>query len=161
MPKAIQIRDATIGDSKKVWEINSHPSVRAQSINATAIPWETHEIWFEQQLKRDDSVLKVVLADGVVGGIVRFELLPDALDAIISTALAPRFRGMGIGRHILETASKQLLQQSNYRRIIAYIRPANTASIKAFEFVGYKFIRPAQKAGVDLYEYHLKDSDVL
>jgi RimJ/RimL family protein N-acetyltransferase len=145
------IRRAVIGDARFFWEVNNHPSVRAQSISTEPIPWETHEPWFARKIADTNALLFVAIVDDVRAAVVRFDLAEG--EATIGVAVAPSFRGRGIGARIIVGATEELGRDRPRARPVAWIRPDNVASRRAFERAGYVYVSTGTKEGVLLERF--------
>lgn len=134
MADPLSVRLATADDARFVWEVNNEASVRAQSINTDAIPWDMHEAWFAASLTNPDRVLLIAIADDERVGTVRFDI--NGPDATISVALAPHARGHGYGvATICEGCA--LIAEHGVEEVEALIRPDNGASRAAFTRAGF------------------------
>jgi RimJ/RimL family protein N-acetyltransferase len=134
------MRDATIDDCRFVYDVNTHPSVRTQSINREPIPYDEHCTWFAAQLDASDRYLWIAMnSEGATDvGVVRFDLHENGSAGTISIALAPSARGQGLGRATIHEASRRLSQRLGINTIVALVRPANLASLAAFRGAGYR-----------------------
>ena len=93
----LTVREATVQDEALLLEWANDPVTRANALHAASIPAATHRIWLRQRLaNREGCRLYVVeSARGMPVGQVRFERSNNAWE--IHYALAPRFRGRGLG----------------------------------------------------------------
>lgn len=148
----IHLREANEEDCRFVWEVNNHPAVRAQSISTDPIAWDDHAAWFTRTLSRLDRRLYV----GWVGreriGVVRFDRAAEPDDWVVSIALASEKRGRGLGAALLR-ASREAMARRDARGIVAFIRPDNTPSLRAFTAAGYACVGRAETDGVQLLRY--------
>ena len=135
-----KVRLANEGDVKKIFELSNDPIVRQNSFNSDLIKWEDHIKWFKNKIKDKDCVYFIVEDEaGEFIGQVRFDRLLDVQDEyFIGISISENFRGMGLGSLILKDTSNRLLQDYKARKINAYIRDANSVSIKSFLRTGYK-----------------------
>ncbi len=131
-------------DAKNIFDLSNDPLVRKNSINAEAIEWEGHLVWFDHKLADGDTlfyVLKSVHNDFM--GYVRFDL--DSAEAYIMTIhLIEAWRGKGLGKDIIQQATAYALQRSGIKRVIAYIKEHNIASLKSFEKARYQNVEKKQ-----------------
>ncbi len=147
----LTLRPASEDDVRFVWEVNNEPTVRAQSISTDPIPWEAHQRWFADTLERDDRDLRIVEDNGERCGVVRFDL--DDSTATISIALAATARGRGLGTRSIDRGCEMLCERGEIDRILAFVRPDNVASVKAFERAGFEFQEATRQKSVDLSLY--------
>jgi ribosomal protein S18 acetylase RimI-like enzyme len=122
-------------DCRFVWEVNSEPSVRQQSVRTDPIPWESHVGWFERMLTKEGSLLLIAEEGGVRLGVVRFDRGPEG--AVISVALRPEHRGRGLGTKVISEGTAKALEAGLAEVAIAYVRPSNEPSRRAFLAAGY------------------------
>jgi RimJ/RimL family protein N-acetyltransferase len=66
---------------------------------------------------------------------VRFDI--EGREATISISLDPAQRGKSLGTLLIWAACRKLVRESNVERIIAFIKPDNVASVRAFEKAGF------------------------
>ena len=87
--------------------------------------------WLERRLDDPETALYVAEQDGEPVGTVRLELADVAL---ISITVAPEHRGEGLAVPMIEAACAKVGDFP----VVAEIRPANLASIRAFEKAGFE-----------------------
>lgn len=134
------IRPATVADCRRIWEWANDPATRHQSFDSAPIPWDTHERWFVDALRNPGCWLFVgTTADDTPVGQVRFNRLATAdNEAIVSVGLGPNARGMGLGKRLIALATAELFRISPIALVHAFIKPENTASVRAFERANYR-----------------------
>lgn len=124
-------------DSRMLWDWANSPEVRSVSFSSEPIPRDRHEAWFEARLNDPECVFFV--AEGENGkplGQVRFEI--EAGAALISVCLAPDCRGLGLGPVVISAGVDRLFSaRPDVSRIDAWIKPGNTASLRAFEIADF------------------------
>jgi UDP-2,4-diacetamido-2,4,6-trideoxy-beta-L-altropyranose hydrolase len=134
----IELRGATQGDSKLLFEWRNHPSIRAISINSDPIPWESHQQWFDKVLQDANRPLYIAEQAGTAVGVIRFEI--DNTQAVVSLYLAPDKNGRGLGTQLLLLGEQQLLQgRPEILKIVATVLEGNEASHRLFRRCGYQF----------------------
>ncbi len=149
------LRPATAADAERVFAWANDPVTRAASFTSAPIPWDTHRAWFAASLANperhlliaeDPEVRATTPAADAACAFLRLDLAdaqdrgdavaPDTPAAVISINVAPAARGQGVGRRALAAASATA-QRLGFRAVIAWIRPRNQASVRAFTAVGY------------------------
>jgi N-acetylneuraminate synthase len=151
----LQLRPARHQDARDVWEINRHASVRAAAFSQADIPWENHQIWFDQVLQDSSRDVMVACRDGEVVAVVRFEQPTPELGEI-SVSVKFGQRGRGIGRWAIAEATRYYLSSElEVKGIRAYIKQGNTASRHAFEAAGYQLQGTAMVQEHSVWLYHL------
>jgi len=144
----VVLRRANVDDARFVWEVNNHPSVRSRSVSTASIPWEAHEAWFACRLADAQTILFVATCGGVPAAVVRFELRET--EATISVAVSAAFRGKGVGARVIALASDELTRARPGMRPVAWVRPDNAASLRAFARAGYVRTGSGEADGVAL-----------
>jgi UDP-2,4-diacetamido-2,4,6-trideoxy-beta-L-altropyranose hydrolase len=140
----ISLRPATDGDARRVWEWSNEPEVRAASFRSEPIPWEAHERWFATRLR--DAATKFYIAEkhGPLGQ-TRFAISAD--EATISTSLDAVQRGRGLGSAVILAACERLFVETPVRRVRAFIKPLNDASLLAFARAGFDRVEDVRIEG--------------
>jgi UDP-2,4-diacetamido-2,4,6-trideoxy-beta-L-altropyranose hydrolase len=113
------------------------PVARAASFHSAPISWEDHSRWFAERLRDPQSVIYIgENAAGEPVGVVRFQIKGDT--AVLSVNVAPEFRGQGWGRELIAFSTRLLVRARPIRRIDAFVKPENQASIRLFEASGFR-----------------------
>lgn len=129
------VRHGEIRDEDLLLEWANDPVTRANGYNTDTIAREDHVRWYRNKLRNpiDCRLFVIETATGVPVGQVRFDRRNGEWE--ISYAVAPPFRGRGIGRPMLEAALNELDQGSD--TIIGQVKPDNAASRRIFEAMGF------------------------
>jgi UDP-2,4-diacetamido-2,4,6-trideoxy-beta-L-altropyranose hydrolase len=133
----LKLREAEPRDVRLLFDWANDPAARAQSFTQATIPWEDHERWFARKLA--DARCLLLIAEDAQGrpvGQVRFDVGEDA-SAIISVSMAPEQRGRGYGAAAIAQACEALRARRGALTVLAYIRPDNLASQRAFSRAGF------------------------
>lgn len=138
----VELRPASFEDIGFLFDLRNEPTVREASFNPAPVDWNTHTSWF-RRCKSDGSLIYIVEINGVASGYVRFHPI-NSCDFDVAVALMPDARGQGAGSMAIAMAS-DLAEAAGARRLIARIRPENTASIRAFESAGYVSAENAER----------------
>lgn len=133
---SLSIRCATVADMRAVWEINNHPTVRANALNEASIPYESHSKWYQDVLTSKHRLLWVSEANSTVVGVVRVDLDEDAR---ITIAIHQDWRGKGVGRSLLQQCMNRLSVRPDIRELSAQIRQENVHSRALFEQLGFRY----------------------
>lgn len=144
----VTLRRAEAADARFMWEVNNHPTARAESISTNPIPWETHEAWFARKLADPSALVFIGLVDGKRAGVVRFDIHDG--EGTISIAVSPAHRGHGVGSALIARATDALLSERPAVTPIAWVRRRNEASLRAFARAGYIAEGAALEDGVEL-----------
>jgi len=136
-------------DCKKIWEWANDPDVRAVSFLSEPVPWEEHLKWFRSKLNNNDCLFLVCLeSEDLPIGQVRFDIMREEKEAVISVSVDRNYRGKGYGSAMIRLASQMLFGLSGVNTIHAYIKQNNEPSIRAFMKAGYR------KSGVTMIKGH-------
>ena len=150
---AIDLRRVTQSDCKMLWEWANDIAVRTESFSSAPIGWSQHLDWFTRKTNDSSCFMFIGLnSNGVPVGQVRFDLDAD-LAATVGVTVAPVHRGIGYGTPLISRAVKELFSVSDARKVHAYIKPGNKASIKAFEQAGFHWVEMTKVRGTEALHY--------
>lgn len=129
------VRHGELRDEGLLLDWANDPTTRANGYSTNTIAREDHARWYRAQLRNPVGcrLFVVETAMGVPVGQVRFDDRYGEWE--ISYAVAPAFRGRGIGRPMLEAALSELNQGSD--TIIGQVKPDNVPSRRIFEAMGF------------------------
>ena len=146
-------RIASEKDIKDVFHLSNEEQVRQNSINKEKIDYLDHVEWFSKVLNASDYRLYIVEDDKEFLGQVKFQVID--VTALISISIHPAFRGAGKGKTIISEAIKFLrLDIPEITKIVAFIDPRNTASIKSFLSAGF-INMGTEKIGLEKYNKYI------
>jgi UDP-2,4-diacetamido-2,4,6-trideoxy-beta-L-altropyranose hydrolase len=131
----LTLRPATKRDDRILFKWANDPTVRAASFSTAPIPWPEHLAWLRDRLADPKSRIYIADLAGQPIGAARFAL--EGPRAVISVSLDAEARGQGLGERLIALASHRLLAETDVTGIDAWVRSANTASIRAFLAAGY------------------------
>lgn len=135
----LAIRDICADDSLDLWEWRNDPLTRKNSRSTDFVPRADHERWFEKTQASPESVTKMIEADGVKAGVVRFDCVDQSDNSWqISITIRPQFRGQGLGRKALEICCQAMEARVGDCRFVAEARSENIASRRIFENCGFR-----------------------
>ena len=132
----LELGPVTEADCGLLWEWANDPATRANSFDSAPIPLERHKEWFRAKLQ-DHHCRFWMATNKNLGkiGVVRFEC--NGAEATISVSLAPQARGKGYGKKLIRSSCERMFASSEIDLVRALIRPANKASVCAFEGAGF------------------------
>lgn len=142
------LRLARPADARRLWAWANDPGTRAASFTPGRIPWARHLAWFRAKLATSAS--RIYLATGRSGrpvGQVRFDVDRPGR-AVISIVVAPEARGRGVGRRLLEKGLPRAARDLGIRRVHAYVKRDNSASLALFRSAGFRRVRGLTRGGV-------------
>jgi RimJ/RimL family protein N-acetyltransferase len=140
---SLKLRPVAESDCRLIYDWANDPDVRAVSFDSAPIPWETHEQWFRGKLANPQVKFWLAAdASGQPVGMVRFEVA--GAEATISISLAASARGRSLGALLIWAACRRLFrEQPEVTRVLAWIKPDNEPSKRAFQKAG--FLEAARK----------------
>jgi UDP-2,4-diacetamido-2,4,6-trideoxy-beta-L-altropyranose hydrolase len=132
----LELREATAGDCRLVWEWANDQETRRVSFRTEPIPWDSHVEWYRSKLA--DSRCRLYIAmNGAKSpvGQVRYDLEGD--EAAISVSVDRRYRGLGYGGRLIRLGCDKLFETSPVRAVRAYVKEENEVSKRAFLAAGF------------------------
>jgi RimJ/RimL family protein N-acetyltransferase len=129
-------RPATIEDSADWLNIRNDKEALFWSGNKKPIGLAEHESWFQRVLQTPGHYLAVDAELGNPAIVNAYGRIQAYTEAEVSFGVAPAVRGKGIGSTMLCYLEQQA-QQRRIQRLVAYVSPANIASMRAFMKNGY------------------------
>lgn len=136
-----KIELATRNDIENVFNLSNDILVRKNSFNSYDIKWKDHQRWFKKKTSNEESIFFVVkkVDDNEFIGQVRFDIeSKNEGSYVIAISLVKKVRGKGLGTKILREVSKKVIDNFNVKKIVAYIKNKNKASLKCFINCDYK-----------------------
>jgi len=134
--REISLRLVGESDCRLLFEWADDPVARAASFHSGAISWEEHARWFAERLQDPQSLIYIgENAAGEPVGVVRFQINGEI--AALSVNVAPEFRGQGWGRELIVFSAHSLVRERSVRRVDAFVKPDNHASVRLFEASGF------------------------
>jgi 3-deoxy-D-manno-octulosonic-acid transferase len=132
----VRIRPATLNDSQHVLSWRNDPVSVVASINQKPVSAEAHKAWYSAALEDQDRQFAFADYDGKPAGVVRFDRIGEC--ALISIALAPEIRGLGLAKVILSKAIESITL--DVATLLAKVRSQNAASLALFDGLGFERI---------------------
>lgn len=136
-PLELQLREVGPQDERRIWEwVNDPVMLRFAFQTHDPVPWENHLKWFAGTLagkKRTQYVAET--ADGTPAGQIRFE--PNEGEPVVSVYLAEAFRGKGLAPGLIRAGTERFCAEKGVAVVLAWIKPENEASRRAFLTAGY------------------------
>lgn len=144
----LHLRRARERDGRLLWEWANDPAVRAASFSSEPISWETHRAWLARIVADGDCILFVAEDEGASPlGQIRFDSRADG-DWEIDVSVARNRRGQRLASRLIACGVKTVLKNAGGRsRFHAFVKPANVASLRAFEKADFRRIATEQVHG--------------
>ncbi|WP_354634705.1 UDP-2,4-diacetamido-2,4,6-trideoxy-beta-L-altropyranose hydrolase [Planktothricoides raciborskii] len=134
---SLQLRPVREEDCELIWHWTNDPLIRSVSFSSEYIPWTDHVQWFTSKLGDRNCVFYIAFnQENVPIGQVRYEI--NNKEATISLAVAEAFRGRGYGSRIILLSCQKLGKDAAIKKINAYVKPNNLASINVFFKCGFQ-----------------------
>ncbi len=155
----LSLRQARPADCHLVWEWANDALVRQVSFSNETISWGDHCQWFSQRIE-DPAVLFLICEEaGTAVGTVRFEKDGNS-DAAISMSIAQKYRGRGLAALFIKKAAALLFERGQIKRVHAFVRENNRASVRSFESAGFFRIGAMLVRGTEALHYVLEKSTI-
>jgi len=137
LAEQIKLCRAKKNDCELLWKWANDPDHRAVSFSSAPIPWEDHTRWFNSKLNSANCMMYIAtINDRTPLGQVRYDTKQE--NAVISISIDKKFRSKGYGVVLIRKTSKILFNESNVRRVHAYVKQDNNASANVFTKAGFK-----------------------
>lgn len=124
-----------------LFEWANDPIVRASAFNSAQITRDEHELWLSGRLERngDRNQHWIAHLDAQPIGQIRFDHRESIWE--VSVTLDEAARGRGLGSAVIAAGTRQLANAlGESHTVIAQVKAANLASMKAFLAAGYKLL---------------------
>jgi len=129
----VRLRALTVADVRRIAEMNALPEV--------ARWWYPREPEYLEANVRDEELARwVVEVDGELAGFVQAyehdhrEFRHAGLDLF----LHPGFHGRGLGRDVVRTVCRHLVEDRGHHRLVIDPAEANTQAIRCYQAVGFR-----------------------
>lgn len=132
----IEMKRARPDDVEPVFELSNDPDVRAASFSSLQIPYVDHVSWFGRQLEDGDVSFFVFYRGKDLVGQIRFRREAEPVYTV-SVSVSKTFRGSGCARPMMRAALLALAGIRGRKKVHAFIKPENTASIRYFQDLGF------------------------
>ncbi len=133
----LTLRPIYCDDCRLLWCWANDPVVREASANTEPILWEEHRNWFKNRIASDTSWIYILEYQQNPIGQIRFDQVERG-EVEISVSVDSNMRGKSYGTKIIQLGVERMYRETNLTRFIAYIRPDNIASIRAFKNSGFR-----------------------
>ena len=133
VPPAITLRAATLADAQLLLDWRNDAATRQASHTTAEVSRADHQAWLQRCLADPQRRLWVACQGAQAVGTVRAEPGPDGSATLLSWTVNPARRGSGIGRAMVELATRQLSG-----RLQAQVKQGNVASQRIALAAGLK-----------------------
>lgn len=132
----LALRRAVPEDGPDLLAWRNDPLTRANSKDRGEVALASHLAWLDRVLADPARLLLLAEMPGGKAGMVRFDRGEEGA-WLVSIAVAPAFRGRGLGRRLLAAGIRDLTARKGAVALAAEIAPANSASRALFEACGF------------------------
>ena len=134
----LRVRHARLDDEAILLEWANDPTTRRNAFSSESISAEKHRNWFRARLRDLASCQLFFLEteESVPVGQVRFDYAEQTWR--IDYALAPHFRGRGLGRPLLQAALLKLREHKPGAFVLGQVKESNQPSCRVFESLGFE-----------------------
>ena len=132
-----RLRGATAADADLLRAWRNDPDTRRWSRSEAEVGADEHASWFGRVLS--DASTQLWVAEDGSGPYGQVRLDPAGPGgAELSVTLAPRARGRGLAAPLLIEAAGRALAEPAVERLVAFVKPGNDASLRAFGRAGFR-----------------------
>lgn len=149
----LKARKARNADAFMYYEWANEENVRQQSFSSKKISLEDHIKWFEGKLADPKCIMLVFEnEDSIPAGQVRLQ--KESEDAfVLGISVDIIFRGKGLAVEMLTKTSNYFFDSFPKKKIYAFIKKKNIASVNSFEKAGYINPEQAIQNGIACLKY--------
>jgi len=148
----LSLRPAREHDMKRLWLWANDPSVRRNSYHPEPIPFADHQKWFKKKLGSPDSLVLILMLDGIAAGQVRYDRV-EPQTAEIDFSIDPEFRGLGLGARLIKLSLEQAGHYLGVRQVRAEVFQSNYASQAVFIKTGFIQTGACEIKGISSFVY--------
>lgn len=139
--KSFYLREVTTQDMTILFDWTNDPVTRKNSFQTEPVLWEEHIMWLNRKLN-DENCFFYIMTDGDENyGTIRLDYHQEESSALISFSIDSKYRGHGLGNHLLALAEKKASEVSTdnivIKTLIGEVKKENVVSSKCFEKNGY------------------------
>lgn len=133
----LELRPATGEDCERTFEWANEEETRKNSFHTEAIPWETHQNWYQDSMERPDRELLIGYHQGNSIGILRVDFQEEK--AVFSYSIAKEYRGCGYGEELIRAGEAWIKENApQIRTLEAVVKPQNLPSRKLLAENGFQ-----------------------
>lgn len=150
----LTLRSLVYEDWENLLAWRNDPVTVAGSINNMTVGLDEHKTWLREKIDSPSCIMFIGQVYGRPVGQVRFDIADGV--AKVSVVTAPGVRGRGYGTELL----KQACLKADQSRYVAFIRPENRASIRAFSKAGFFEAGPEVVDGISVLRMERRNSSI-
>jgi len=151
----LSLRPVDKKDTELLWRWANDPAVRANAYQTDPIPMDDHLRWVSNKLDSSDSLLLILELDGCPVGQVRYDRT-DCETAEIDFSIDRQFRGLGLGRRMIELSTEEAARQLEVSKLHAQVKEGNEPSCRVFQRAGFQRLEHRKTRGVSSVRVEMK-----
>lgn len=133
----LDARNASLEDSKLLFQWANDPATRSQSYNSEPIQFQDHIKWYSSKMADPNCYIFIFEINGEPVGQIRYQLIKN--EYVIGYSVDDEHRGKGLGTSVLMRGSMALKKErGNDIKIVGNVKHENVASVHAFRNCGYE-----------------------
>lgn len=141
----LELRAAHLADADLLLRWRNDPETRTQSFSQAVVRQDEHMRWLRRKLAApDETRIYIAKRATALVGQARVDRL-DAGIGEISVSVDSAHRGQGLGSELIALATARAADELHLQTIRAVVKPANQASLRAFERAGYGEARTTRR----------------
>ena len=137
------LRKAQPEDYMLVFALANDVKVRENAFSSSRITEEDHVQWYDDRLKVEDSPFYLAFSNNEFVGYVRYDKTEVRGEQVVTIAITEQWRGKRIATWLLRESAKSVFA-GGADSIVAWVKPENSASQRAFQKAGYVFLGQKQ-----------------
>lgn len=162
---SLTLRPVKASDVLTIFNWSNDPETRKQSFNSSPIPYESHQKWFETKLKNvgeGTCIYYILEMNSVPVGAIRLDRIHNSSnnEYLLSYMIGPEYRSMGLSKRMTKSLLDLLKEGSNHSlpiRILAFVKPENTASKKSLLSCGFIYDSPKSNETELVFYFEFND----
>ena len=133
----LDVRNASLEDSKLLFQWANDPTTRSQSYNSEPIQFQDHIKWYSSKMAEPNCYIFIFEINGEPVGQIRYQLIKN--EYVLGYSVNNEHRGKGLGTSVLMRGSMALKKErGNDIKIVGHVKHENLASVYAFRNCGYE-----------------------
>ncbi len=151
----LSFRNPTEKDCELVFNWICDPLTRASSFGKGPETFQEHQQWYLNRIKDAESPYLIFFrADHPDDPVGQVRLDADGNNLVVGVLTAPLHRGQGLAKTMLiDTVNMARAGKFEGKKLLAYIKKDNQASLKAFSAAGFEFEYTLEIKGVSSVLY--------
>lgn len=129
----MKLRTVEEKDCQLLFRWANDPDVRKNAFKSQKINWKSHVSWFKDKINNPSTIIFILEKDNCPIGQVRYDYNKEENLWILDYSIDIQFRGMGLGKKIIELSLNQISGT-----VTANVKEDNIPSCNIFEKLGFQ-----------------------